>query len=210
MHAAGHAAAQWAVFQSQPAAYAHPRRIAQAFAGAINESVAAKLAADKRFGDRLSDVLSEAYELADHTDGVLPSEPAQRLILAQGAELSAWVRRFGAVYWARAIAGVIESKAVVALKETLGEETYVTALAHRELAGPERVLPEIERLDATITSDGLRLLAAWCMGQPTWIAQRMRLKFPDGTEFDDAVIAPFDEAGPRIIDRVIAEERGPW
>jgi hypothetical protein len=203
MDTTDHTDRQWATFRSQPAAYAHPRRIAGAFANAIDEGVASKLAAERRFWDRLSVVLGETYELSDGS-GAPPPEPTRRLILASSADLMGWVRRFGAVYWARAIAGVIESKAVVALKEALGDETYVVALAHRELAGPERALPAPEQFDAGILSAGLRCLAAWCNTQPAWIAQRIRLKVPDGTEFDESVVAPFDEAGPRIVERVIA------
>jgi hypothetical protein len=193
---------QWATFRSQPAAYAHPRWIARAFADVIDEGTAAKLRQDKRFWERLSVVLRETYTLSDSTDAL--SEPARRLILGSSADLAAWVRRFGAVYWARAIAGVIESKAVVALKEMLGDDIYAAALAHRELAGPDRVLPDAEQLDAAITSAGLRCLAAWCSSQPAWIGQRLRLKLRDGAELDEPVAAPFDEAGARIVDRVIA------
>jgi hypothetical protein len=199
-----HADRQWATFRSQPAAYAHPRRIAGAFAHAIDDGVASKLAAERRFWDRLSVVLGETYELADDPDAAAPSDSTRRLILASSADLMTFVRRFGAVYWARGIASVIQSSAVVALKDVLGDETYAAALAHRELAGPDRVLPEPERLDAAITSAGLRCLAAWCNTQPDWISQRIRLKVADGTELDDAVVAPFDEAGPRIVERVIA------
>jgi YOP proteins translocation protein K (YscK) len=204
METTDHTDRQWATFRSQPAAYAHPRRIKAAFANTIDEGVASKLAAERRFWDRLSVVLCEAYRLSDDTDDAPPSESAHRLILASSADLATWARRFGAVYWARAIAGVIESKAVVALKEALSDETYVVALAHRDLAGPERALPAPEQFDAAIASAGLRCLAAWCSTQPAWISQRIRLKVPDGTEFDEVVAAPFDEAGPRIVERVIA------
>lgn len=194
--------AQTAIFRSQPAAYAHPRRIVRAFDGLINDDIASELLQEERFRDRLSTLLVKAYALSDEIGADPLSESGRPLVLAARADLMDWVRRFGAVYWARAIAGVIESSAVVALKEVLGDDTYAAALAHRALAGPDRRLPEHETLDAAITSAGLRCLAGWCSIQPAWIAQRIRLKVPDGTELDEPVVAPFDQAGPRIVDGV--------
>lgn len=202
MQTAEHIETQETIFRSQPATYTHPRRVVHVFDGLINECVGLNLLEDERFRDRLSTLLAESYALSDDFgSGQLP-EAAQRLATASSTDLMILARRFGAVYWARAIAGVIQSNAVVALKEALGDDAYAAALAHRELAGPDRVLPEHETIDATTTAAGLRCIAAWCAAQPAWIAQRTRLKFPDGTELDEPIGAPFDEAGPRIVDRV--------
>jgi hypothetical protein len=202
METAEHIEEQGSIFRSQLAAYVHPRRLVHAFGGLITDRVASELAKDDRFRDRLSMLLTETYALpADDGSGEL-SEAGKRLAVASGTDLMIMARRFGAVYWARAIAGVIQSSAVVTLKQSLGDDIYAAALAHRDLAGPDRVLPEHEAIETATTAAGLRCIAAWCSGQPAWVAQRIRLKFPDGTELDEPVVAPFDEVGPPIVDRV--------
>jgi hypothetical protein len=193
---------QATTFRSQPAAYAHPRRVVHAFGGLITERVASQLVEDERFRDRLSMLLAETYALPANDDAGPLSEAGKRLAAASGSDLMILARQFGAVYWARAIAGVIQSSAVVSLKQALGDEIYATALAHRDLAGPDRVLPEHEAIETATTAAGLRCIAAWCNAQPIWVAQRIRLKFPDGTELDEPAVAPFDEVGPPIVDRV--------
>ena len=201
MESEPHAESQWQAFKTQPAAFTHASHIVRAFDALISEEVASQLAAEERFGGRLSAVLTELHALSDDVgDGA----PVRRLALASSAELAAWVRRFGAVYWARAIAGAIESAVVVTLRQTLGEDAYAVALANRDLAGDERTLPASTELDDAVTSAGLRCLAAWCAREPAGLAQRIRLKLPNDTAFDGPVVPPFDQAGPAIVDRLLA------
>jgi hypothetical protein len=204
MEAAPHTEAQWQAFRTRSAAFAHASHVVRAFDGLISAETASQLAAEERFCDRLSILLAELSTLSDDLGTAPPSVPSRRLASASSAELAALVRRFGAVYWARAIVGTIESAAVVALKQTLGEDAYAAALAHRDLAGGERVLPAWEDLDGAVTSAGLCCLAAWCARQPVGLAQRIRLKLPHDTAFDEPVTAPFDQAGPAIVDRLLA------
>jgi hypothetical protein len=193
----------WQTFRSQPAAFAHADRIVRVFGGVVGRDVAAKLAEEERFRERLSGLLTAVYALSDDFGDEAPSAASRRLALASETELAAWIRRFGAVYWARAIAGTIEASVVVALKQTLDDDAYAAALAHRDLSGPDRMLPAPEGLGADVTAAGLRCLAAWCARQPAGIAQRIRLKLPADAELDNPVIPPFEQAGPRIVDRLV-------
>lgn len=204
MDGAQHADSQWQLFRTQPAAFAHATHVMRAFDGAISEEVALKLAAEERFRSRLSSLLTEIYVLSDDVGDEALSGPGRRLALASSAELAVSVRRFGAVYWARAIAGTIESAAVVALKQTLGDDVYAAALANRDLAGGERALPAWKDLDDAVTSAGLCCLSAWCARQPAGVAQRIRLKLASGIALDGPVVPPFDQAGPAIVDRLLA------
>lgn len=204
MESAEHTEAHWQTFRSQPAAFAHPRRIVHAFDGLISDDIALNLAGDERFRQRLSVLLAETYALSDEFTAEPPSGPVRRLALVSSSDLTRWVRQFGAVYWARAIVGAIESSVVAALKQMLGDEAYAAALAHRDLAGPDASLPHQIDLDHAVTSAGLRCLAAWCSRHPQAIAQRIRLKLPGNAELDGPLLQPFDEWGPRIVDRLMA------
>src|SRR5215470_2383267 len=204
IESAEHMEARWQTFRSQPAAGAHPRRIVHVFDDVISDEVASKLVEDGRFRHRLSALLVETYGLSDDFGAHPPSDQSRRVALASSADLARSVRQFGAVYWARAIVGAIESSAVVALKQMLGDEAYAAALAHRDLAGPDNLLPAREALDQAVTSAGLICVAAWCARQPPAIAQRIRLKLPEYPELDGPVAPPFDEWGPRIVDRLTA------
>ena len=201
-----HEAASWRGLFPQVAVYAHPRRIVDAFGGAIGDDVATRLAEEQRFRDRLSALLAETFALSeDFGDGV-PSDATVRLGRASSADLSRLVRQCGAVYWARAVVGVIEAKSVVTLQQVLGDDAYAAALAHRDLAAPDPTFPAPDDLDQAVSAAGLRCLAAWCALQPPAFAQRMRLKFPDRAELDNAVAPPFDTVGPTIVDRLAKEE----
>src|SRR5262249_32199786 len=208
MESAEHTEAHWQTFRSQPAAGVHPRRIVHAFDGLVSDDVASKLADDGRFRHRLSALLTETYRLSDDFGDDPPSAQSRRLALAASSDLMRLIRQFGAIYWARAIVGAIESSAVVALKQVLGDEAYAAALAQRDLAGPDSALPGREAPDPPVPSPGLSCLAAWCARQPPAIAQRIRLKLPDSAEQDGAVVPPFDEWGPRIVDRLMSQESG--
>lgn len=192
----------WQLFRSQPAAFAHPDRIARAFDGLIDPEIAMRLGNEERFRDRLSALLAETYALSDDC-GDAPSTSCQKVALASETQLEDLVRQAGAIYWARAIAGEIESGVVTALKEAIGEGAYAAAIAHHDLAASEAELPTSEQLNEAITTAGLHCLEAWCARQPRGLAQRIRLKLPDSFELDEAAIPPFDEAGPRIVDRLI-------
>lgn len=203
MESAEHTAAQWLTLRSQPAAFAHARRIVRAFDGLIGDEHASKLREEERFRDRLSGLLVETYAISDDFGHEAPSAASRSFALTPSADLEALVRQFGAVYWARTIVSTIEAAAVVALKQQLGEDCYAAAIAHRDLAGPESA-PAGQDLGDAVTSAGLRCLAAWCARQPAGIAQLIRLKLPGCAALDEPVMPPFDEAGPRIVDRLIA------
>jgi hypothetical protein len=196
---------RWLTFRSQPASFAHPRRIVHAFDGGIGDDVALALADDERFRNRLSALLTERYGLTEDV-GEFPSAALERLVLASSSELTKLVRQCGAVYWARAIVGTIDSKAVVALKQRLGDDTYAAALTHRDLAAVDQAHPTNDELDDAITAAGLRCLGAWCARAPAGIAQRIRLKLADRDELDGPPLPPFDALGPRIVDRVMTQE----
>jgi hypothetical protein len=135
-------------------------------------------------------------------DDDVRGDASHRLALASSSELAASVRRFGAVYWGRAITGTIEAASVAVVKQTLGEDAYAAALANRDLAAGEHALPASHELDGAVTSAGLCCLAAWCAGQPAAIAQRIRLKLPASIELDGPVVPPFDQTGPLIVERL--------
>jgi len=195
---------QWETFRSQPAAFVHVRRIVDAFGGLIAQEVASKLRQEERFRARLSALLAEGHIWSDDFGEGAPSGPVRRLVLLSGAHAETLVRRCGAVYWARALLGQIEAGTVAAIRQALGDEAYAAAIAHRDLAGPDVNLPPPSQLDAAVMVAGTRCLAAWCDRQPDGIAQRVRLMLPDSPELAEPPGGPFEEAGPRIVDRLLA------
>ena len=199
MAGAEQAQAEWTVFGVRPAMHAHPRRIVHACGGLISEDVAVLLGSDQRFSDRLSALLVDAYGLSPTGEGDPAVAP---LALAPADRLEAIVRQAGAVYWARAIVGQIDSSTVTAIKLMLGEESYAAAIAHRDLAGADVELPPLDAFEAAVMDAGYRCLAAWCARQPPGTAQRMRLKFAEDNAFDEPVAPPFDEAGASIVERL--------
>jgi hypothetical protein len=149
----------------------------------------------------LSKLISESYALRPSLAAETISDADQAIALTSQDRLIALVRRAGAIYWAKAIAGVVLAQQVRALHAQLSEKLCVFALGHQDLSGAKQTLEPLDGASRQIELDGLRCLGAWCDAQPADIGTRVRLRFPASPALDDPPEQPFGEIGPLIVRR---------
>jgi hypothetical protein len=190
---------EWDAFLRYPALYIDAARLDACFDGHLGAELCERLRGEVRLRDRLSAMVIDCYELVPASCAAFIDDCDRAIALSSAERLSELSRRAGAIFWARAIAGVILAAQVKVLHEQLGEPLYSLALTHQDLSGPQQPLEPIETIGARIYDDGWRCLAAWCVSQPEEVSARVRLKLAACAAFDAPTETPFETCGPAIV-----------
>jgi hypothetical protein len=190
--------ADWHAFMAWPASYIDAARLDHCFAGRFGRELCGQLRASRRLRARLSAIIAELHALAPQVEADACDDLDRSIALSSAERLADIARRCGAIYWARAIAGVVRPAEVAALHREIDEALCSFALMHRELAGTQE-LPAIEGIGERSVEDGLRCIAAWSRAQPAAVGQRVRLKLAAHPALDDPPPAPFEQIGPSIV-----------
>jgi hypothetical protein len=188
----------WHAFMAWPASYIDAARLDRCFAGRFGRELCGGLRSSQRLRDRVSAIIAEHHALAARVAADACDDLDRTIALSSAERLADIARRCGAIYWARAIAGVVRPAEVAALHREIDEALCSFALMHRELAGAQE-LPAIEGIGARCVEDGLRCIAAWSRAQPAAVGQRVRLKLAAHPALDDPPPAPFEHVGPSIV-----------
>jgi len=197
------AGADWQAFMAWPVSYIDAGRLDGCFANRFGSELCGRLRASRRLRDRLSAIVGEHHALAAPVAADVCDDLDRAIALSSVEWLFDVTRRCGAIYWARAIAGVVRPAEVAALHREIDEALCGFALMHRELARAQE-LPAIEGIGAHSIEDGLRCVAAWTRAQPAALGQRVRLKLAAHPALDDPPPAPFMDVGPPIVRRAAA------
>jgi hypothetical protein len=146
--------------------------LAALFEGGLQGELIEMLAASPRFAPRL-------HAATERRLGELSApEPAAVAALAlTPAGLSDIVRRAGAVWYAAAIARIVDTSARRHLMAALGSDVYAIALEGRGLAPPAEAVVPPDRDDwaAAAMRDGACCWSAWRMLQLPAVASRLAL-----------------------------------
>jgi hypothetical protein len=194
-------ALDWSTFIRRPAEWIDPLRLNACFDYRLSPELCGRLKQTPRLQNRLSKLISENYALGPSLAALKMSDVDRAIALTSQDHLIALVRRAGAIYWAKAIAGVVLAQQVKTLHAQLGEELYVFALGHQDLAGAKQQFEPLDGASAQIETDGLRCLGAWCRTQLDDTGKRVRLRLPASPALDDPPEPPFAEIGPSIVRR---------
>lgn len=197
---------EWHALVSRPAETIDPARLDACFDNRLGATLCGRLKGSRRLQDRLSRVVREHYALRPQLAADAISDIDRAVALAGVERVTELVRRGGAIYWGRTIAGVVRAQDVRALHAQLGEEVCRFAVAHQDLSGPKQPLEQLDGAATRIEQDGWRCLGAWCHDQPADIGMRVRLRLPARPELDDQPEPLFADIGPAII-RYAASER---
>jgi len=196
-------ATDWQAFMDWPSTYIDADRLDACFEGRLGRDLSGRLRVVPRLRQRVSWIIAEHYGLTAPVPLTSCEERDRAIALADPERIGEIARRSGAIYWARAIAGVVRSSDVAALHRELDEALCNFALAHRDLAGAQ-ALPAVEGIGARCAEDGLRCVAAWTRTLPDAIGQRVHLKLAAHPALENTPQPPFSEIGPAIVRRAAA------
>jgi len=189
---------RWRAFLRLPGAYAHPRRMAETFGGAMTPDLCAALQAEPRFAERLSAVLEDAGLVPPAGAGMDCTDVDRAIVVRPPHELTAAALRAGALYWADAIANVVLAPDVEILRGSLDADLIAFGLANRA-AGPQGMrFGDLAGAAEVVARDGWYSFLGWVAQLPAAVTARLMLKFEDGTIVPGPVPAPFEEVGPEL------------
>ncbi len=165
-------------FNAAPAEYIHPSHLASAIPKAVFDA----LLASERGKTKLNELVLQKFKLkgAFHTDFRLLH---LRLALLDPQTLANLVLHAGAIYYSKNIVQVVEKKALLDIKEKIGEAIYTFAVKKAPLFN--RLKPQITTLSPNpsnlylgIIAAGQRMLEHLFSSEPASIQQRLQLKLP--------------------------------
>lgn len=191
-------------FERLPATYCHPGRIGTLMPEGLPVIFRERLKASTRLRLRLSELITERFQLQACTVDDLAT-PEGRFVQLEGDALQDALRRIGTIWHARKIRKIILKDTLRDLIQALGRDTHRAALRFIDLApeDDDGDAPEVDTLLGWIERDGLIAVNAWCRHQPACLGERLRLKLPPCPDVDDEPPASHRDRGLLIVDRVV-------
>lgn len=173
--------------------WADPQRLAEWFGHGLDADLLIRIGSSLRLA-------SHCVRLIDERLGPVDASAGQREALSlDGLGLMGLAHQAGTIWHARAIVQVIDGPAVRSLVGAIGPGLRSFAIAHAGLAPMSTQPVGVEALPASIASDGLGCLAAWCDAQPSPVGQRLVLRLCVHAAPDNR----HRVAGPAIIDALL-------
>ena len=192
---------EWRAFLSLPAAYAHGVHLAACLGDNFEVEFCEQLLATERLHSRLSELLTQHYDLPDWREEQVCDAEDRVIAMATAEQIDVLAARSGAIYWSANIAGAILAHEAEAFQQQLGHDLCSYAVVHRDLAGPKRDTVQQDDLHNVVLTDGWRCIEAWRRNLPESIGKRVLLKLAPNPLFDMQPDRIFDEFGPAIVRR---------
>jgi len=173
---------RWQGLIAEPLQFVRGPSLGACFAADLPDDVLHALQGQPRFRQRLEQLLVSHYQLAPLAQLVTPPVSDLPVLLLSPAQFARLPRLCGAIWHGATLSREIRRDVVQALREGLGAEVFVQALALRQLGGAADLLREPAELIEAIDRDGNGCVAAWLHAQHAdwrgWL--RLRFDFPKG------------------------------
>ncbi|MCF5230483.1 type III secretion protein [Pseudomonas sp. OE 28.3] len=173
---------RWQGLIAEPLQFVRGPSLGACFAAELPDDVLQAMQAQPRFRPRLQQLLVKHYQLAPIEQLVTPLAADLPVLLLSPAQFARLPRLCGAIWHGATLSREIRREVVNELREGLGAEVFVAALALRQLGGAADLLREPVELIEAIDRDGLGCVAAWLQAQHAdwqgWL--RLRFDFPQG------------------------------
>lgn len=201
-----------AEFDSQPAAYVHPSRLAGLVPGRLLDAISAS----RRGRRELSHWLCRHYGLVPVVFAEF-SQPRRRLALLEPGVLRRLLTYAGAAIASPEIARAVDRATVSSLKKSLGEEVYCFAvkrapfLLGEAIAAPLASPPDASDWTSRIRLGGCRCLAQCLAGDSAAIHSRVTLKLDAQWPLDFSVGATDEQRqlAWTVLRRILLHEIDP-
>jgi hypothetical protein len=188
-----------------------PERIAELFAPGLAPEAATRLLESPRLRFRAAALL--ATRLGDASRALAALEPGERMLILAFDATAAFARAAsfaGAVWHAGRVRALVLRDDIFAFEKAVqfGTGARAMALRHSDLAHPADNTKE--PLADIVIRDGHACLAAWAASLPEPIAARVRLRFPEGSQYGEALRDAANTGRRcRILRRIATEASAP-
>lgn len=173
---------RWQGLVAEPLQFVRGASLGGCFADELPEAVLQAMQGQPRFRQRLEQLLVSHYQLAPMDQLIPPVAADLPVLLLSPAQFARLPRQCGAIWHASTLSREIRREVVNELREGLGAEVFVAALALRQLGGAADLLRDPAELVEAIDRDGQGCVAAWLNAQHAdwqgWL--RLRFAFPQG------------------------------
>lgn len=173
---------RWQGLIAEPLQFVRGPSLGACFADELPDAVLQAMHGQPRFRQRLEQLLVSHYQLAPMDQLVTPLAADLSVLLLSPAQFARLPRLCGAIWHAATLSREIRREVVNELREGLGAEVFVSALALRQLGGAADLLRDPGELIEAIDRDGQGCVAAWLHAQHAdwqgWL--RLRFAFPQG------------------------------
>ncbi|QND54417.1 hypothetical protein HB779_21080 (plasmid) [Phyllobacterium sp. 628] len=176
----------WSTYLNNTARFVHPSRLSECFGGMLLPEGIEYLRNSRRVGRNVRRLIGEHFALPALPDDLTLEAPDLQLLLMSAEDVTAFELRCGAMFLANSLAQIIQSAAVHKLRETLGQEVYGLALAHRHLAISAEPITDPEALLAAMRKEGQACLSSWRASMPDTVNQWYGLKHPTNAQIQPA------------------------
>ncbi len=173
---------RWQGLVAEPLQFVRGASLGGCFADELPEAVLQAMQGQPRFRQRLEQLLVSHYQLAPMDQLIPPVAADLPVLLLSPVQFARLPRQCGAIWHASTLSREIRREVVNELREGLGAEVFVAALALRQLGGAADLLRDPAELVEAIDRDGQGCVAAWLHAQHAdwqgWL--RLRFAFPHG------------------------------
>jgi hypothetical protein len=173
---------RWQGLVAEPLQFVRGQSLGACFADELPQALLQAMQGQPRFRQRLEQLLVSQYQLAPMAQLTTPMAADLAVLLLSPTQFARLPRLCGAIWHAPTLSREIRREVVNELREGLGAEVFVSALALRQLGGAADLLREPAELVDAIDRDGQGCVAAWLHAQHAdwqgWL--RLRFAFPQG------------------------------
>ena len=173
---------RWQGLVAEPLQFVRGQSLGACFADELPQALLQAMQGQPRFRQRLEQLLVSQYQLAPMAQLTTPMAADLAVLLLSPTQFARLPRLCGAIWHAPTLSREIRREVVNELREGLGAEVFVSALALRQLGGAADLLREPVELVDAVDRDGQGCVAAWLHAQHAdwqgWL--RLRFAFPLG------------------------------
>ncbi|MBA8879555.1 hypothetical protein [Phyllobacterium myrsinacearum] len=176
----------WGTYFNNTAKFIHPSRLSECLGGVLLPEGIEYLRNAQRIGHNTRRLIRDHFALPALPDEAALDARDLQLVLMPAEDIPGFELRCGAMFLANSLAQIIQSAAVHKLRDTLGQDVYMLALASRHLAVSGEPIADPEALLAAMHKDGQACLSNWRESMPASINEWFRLKYPSNQEIRPA------------------------
>lgn len=200
---------QWQALLEQPLEFVGTASLAVCFPSSPDAVQLSALRKLPRFRERLLRLLLSGHGLQAPANLPQPAIEELPVLLLAPRDFKRFARLCGAIVHGTTLSREIRGNVVSQLRDLLGNDVFVQALAHRGLGSAADLLRQPGELLEIIDRDGARCVWAWLQAQPTSFQPWLRLRFSELQQPDPAPLSVIPPEALTIVRRAAVSLQQP-